>query len=383
MKKSLIRVIGFSFIFILLFSNLVLSIGISPSRQTIYYEPGVSKKFDFYVVNRDSQPLDFIITSRGDFTQYMTHISEQFILEPGEKKFFNLTLDMPAEYNTPGDHKNELIAQEVIPREWESGTIGTTTAIISLLYVRVPYEGPYLGSSFKASSVSIGEPLTFFMKLENLGSVALPSIDGKISIFNSKEELVDSIEFEESLQLNEIKQIKQYWDTSSALADSYTAKLELVYEGKTLEKETEFKLGDVFIDIIDYQKDLVAGKINKYVATIESGWSNSVEEVYVNLKIDNHGDEYVYKSESFTLDPWEKREITMYVDATELEAGEYPAQFGVYYEGLSNVKDFKIRITDSVNYLIITGFSLLILVILALLIYIFIIRKKKKSSRKK
>ena len=379
------RYLCFGIIFILLI-NSVYAIGISPGKAVVYFEPNKVQEVEFYVVNRDSDIVDAQISLSDVFSEGMSLPGDTiFSLNPGEKRYFNVVFDMPAEVNIPGDYITKVTASELAPSgAFGSATVGSTVAVISQLIFRVPHEGYYLGGSLSAESVSVGELAKFNINLENLGDREIPNFDGIIKIYNSKNETVDTITFASSLALHEIQKMELVWDTSGQVADEYIAKMTINYMSKSFEAGDNFKLGDIFVKILDYQKEVGSGIIGDYVYTLESGWSNEIQDVFVKLVIEYNGQGYIYKSENFNLMPWETKEDKMYIDARELPEGVYPATFGVHYEGISNTESFDIKVAKKINYLLYGGISLLVLIILALLIFIFrIMRSRDRRLNKK
>jgi len=371
-------------VFILL-ANTVHGLGISPSKEIVYFEPNKIENIDFYVVNRDPTLIGVDLSLDGAFTDKMTiNRDSTFSLGPNQKEYFDLTFNMPSEVNVPGDHIAKLMAHETTPEGAQDYTVGSTVAVISKVIFRVPFEGYYLSASILAESVSVGDDVEFEITLENLGDKMISNFDGSVLIYNSKDELVDTLEFSNSLGLHEIKDMALSWNTADQVADEYYANLVINYMGKTFETEVDFKLGDIFVDILEYQKEVDSGKIGDYSYIIESGWNNDIQNVFVKLVIEYDGQGYIYKSENFNLIPWEVKEDKMYIDAREIPEGVYPATFGVYYEGLSNTESFDIKVAKKVNYLLIGGVSLLVLIIIALLIFIFMImRSRRKRSSKR
>jgi len=361
----------------------VYAIGISPSKEVVFFEPGATKNVQFYVVNRDELPITASVSVNGEFSDLINLDSSPFILSPGEKKYIDITLTLPNEIASPGDHELRVIAQEIGSGDFGNATVGATAAVIGRLILRVPREGTFLGASLSANSVSIGEDVTFRVGLESLGTLNINNLEGTIFIYNSKNESVDTVKFSDNLAAGETKSLDIPWDSSNAVADEYSAKLVVDYSGKVAEASTKFKLGDVVVKILSFDKQIISGKITEYQTTVESGWNNPIDNVFVKLQIDYDGQGYNYKSESFSLDAFKSNSVKMFIDARELEPGVYPAIIGVYYEGLSSEEEFQIEFKQGINYILIGGLSVLVVVILILIGYLIFVRRKKSKSKKR
>ena len=183
--------------------------------------------------------------------------------------------------------------------------------------------------------------------------------------------------------MNEFKELELLWDSTGIESGIYIGKLSVDYNGKNAQSESEFRMGDIFVKILDFQTELVTGKINNYVVNIESDWNNVIKDVYVNLMINVGEEGYNFKSTSFDLGAWEKKEIKMYValedGIAKLPAGEYDSTLGVFYDELSNSEDFVLIIKENTNYFVIVGVSFVIIFSILFGLYIFKNNKKGKK----
>ena len=379
------------FLFILLFfllSSSVFAIGISPSRNVLYYEPGLEETVSFYVVNNVNTVLDVEVYSEGEFSYLLDLENQTFVLAPGEKKEFEFIFVHPSVWDGPGDYTVKIHADEIPNEDVTGGTfLSAFASVVSPVILRVPYEGMHLSANLRVESVSTGQFVPFMLKLENLGDVEIPTFDIIIHVFDSSGVQVGEIEYQESLNLNEIKYSEVYWDSTGMEAGTYTANAEILYGGKTFETEANFKLGEVFVDIVEVQKEITAKKINEYRADISSKWGDSIEDVFVQLSIDAGYDTFNFKGSNFNLDPWGSEETLLYVDLerppAQIPAGEYPATFSVVYGGFSNTKEFNIIVNnpgffDKVSPILVIGFSVMILIIAVLILYVIKLNKGKK-----
>jgi len=376
------------YLFIILLSSSVFAIGISPSRNVLYYEPGLEESVSFYVVNNIARTIGAEVYSEGEFSYLLNLQNQSFNLAPGEKKEFEVLFTHPSSLDIPGDYTIKIHADELPEEDVSGGTfLSAVASVISPLILRVPYEGAYLSASLNAESVSSGQYVPFILRLENLGDVPIPGMNIAIYIFDSENMQVGKIEYQGQLELNEIKKSEVYWDSTGMGAGTYTAKLEIKYIDKTFETSTKFKLGEIFIDIVDVQNELTAEKINEYYATVTSKWSDSIEGVFVQLSIQSIDDTYNFKGTTFNLDPWGSEKTLLYVDLdrppAQISEGEYPATFTVFYEGFSNTKNFDIMIKepgffDKISPILVIGFSIMGIIIAALILYIIKLNKGKK-----
>ncbi|MCD4759339.1 DUF916 domain-containing protein [archaeon] len=382
------RCLFFGIIFILI-SNSVYAIGITPSRTLTYYVPDTTEEFSIFVINPTGEVMYANICFGDEFETYTDFENKNITLEPNEKKEIPFSFRMPDEMHVPGDHTTTITISELPkPVTSEGHFISALTAVVGHFVLRVPYDGAFLNAGMKVESVSVGQKVKFDFFWENLGNIALSDIDVVIEIFDSSGKNVGKIDYTESLNLYEIKEDTRYWDSNGMAGGEYTAKMSVRYSSKLLETETVFKLGDVFIEILDFQKELITGEINEYVSIIESGWNEVIEGVYINLMIGVEGDSYDFKSTNFDLGAWEKKEVKMYIALdkaiSKLSPGDYNATLSVFYDGVSNSEDFVISIKNKINYLIVIGIGAIVVAIIIFSLYKFKnLKRRKKIGGKK
>ena len=362
---------------ILFFSNSVYAISISPGNTVVYFEPDKTEKIDFFVTNLENDNMDVKVFIDGPQKENMNFEDQSFSLKYGEKKEFSFDFKMPSQMNSPGDFTTKIYAHQLSKNSLDSGTIGATAGVISNVILRVPYEGPYLSAKITANSVSVGQPVEFKLRIDNLGSVSIPYIEGKIIIYDSLNNSVDELIFEDSLNLNTVKETSLYWNSEGRSADEYTAKLIINYQTKTFETETVFKLGDLFVEIVNYEDEVTSGKINEYPFTLRSGWNQKINEVYIILYVNVSGNELDFKDKSFELKPWEEVNMTSYIDVRSIPPGKYDASFSVFYDDFVNSEDFVLNVKKSVNLLAIFIWVMVLVIIIIGVILLKMLRKQK------
>jgi hypothetical protein len=238
--------------------------------------------------------------------------------------------------------------------------------------------------SIPNSEVGSQVPITISMR--NLGTTDLPTINGEITFFGFDGEEIDSMSFDDSLELKQDKSITLYWDSSEMSGGVYTAELVGNYGDQSFESGTEFRLGSFFVDILEYQDEVKVGEINDYYTTLMSTWNSPIQDAFVELDVTYGRDVITSKSESFDLFGWQNDTVKMYFDATGIEKGKYPAKLTVFYGNGSNSVDFDLNVksfflsTQMIIYgSVIAGF----VIVIAVLIIFMMRRRKIKRGKKK
>jgi hypothetical protein len=372
-------------IFILLLMLLItipniFALSIGPSKTVKYFKPHMSETFSVIVTNNEEKEVNSEVYLFGELSKYSNFQKQRVLFKSGESKIFNFSLNLPEELG-PGDHRVDFVAGEIAKKE-NTNFIGVLTSVGSVFVIRVPYEGYYLKASLDTTSVSAGEVVPFILTMENLGSFPIDGVKGVLEIYDSSDVKIDNIQFNTSLGLNEIKKIELRWDSGNNSFGNYRAKAILSFNGKTVETETLFKLGDVHISILGFDNKIISRKINKFHVEIKSDWGDNLEDVFAKLEIFSNTP-LVYKSENFNIDPWSTKDVVIYVDADKISPGNYPARIGVVYKGVSTQEDFELAVRSFSfspqfsNFLIVA----IAIIVVALIIYFMFIKRRIKDGK--
>ena len=143
--KVILLLIGFLAIVILQISQ-VSSIGITPGRNTINFEPGLSKEVSFSIVNTENKDMSVVFFVRGDLNKSITLSKAYAEFSASESsKSFSYNIRLPDKIDKPGLYETEIVALEMPKNLAEQGTfVGATVAIVTQLHVYVPYPNKYI-----------------------------------------------------------------------------------------------------------------------------------------------------------------------------------------------------------------------------------------------
>jgi hypothetical protein len=374
------------FLLVLLLTSGAYAISVTPSK-TITYFSGDSISENLYLslknTNRFGVLGEMSINSHNFPEEYLNFDIYDLEFQPNEIKEFNFLLNIPEKFSQPGDYRFDIIVKEIENNTGsESATITVRTAVGGVFIVRVPHDGYFLGTKLEAKGTSVGELVPFVLTLENLGTLDIENIQGSLEIFDNENNSVGEIPFTHTLPINSIHQVELNWDTSGGFFGNYWAKVTLDYEGKTSIAETTFKLGDVHVSIVDFDKSIKSGDINRFKVKLKSDWGNYIDGAFMTLAMESDFPGF-FKSENFDLKPWEEKDVTLYVDAVGINKGEYPALLSVNYGDIYTEEKFSLRVT-SFNYLsIIIGVGIFIVVFSIGYFILWKIQKKKIKNENK
>ncbi|MBT3690820.1 hypothetical protein HOG16_01090 [Candidatus Woesearchaeota archaeon] len=357
----------------------VSALEVTPSIDIVIFESNAIKSASVHVRNMEDKEVLAEMSLYGEMENITNFEAQTYLFAPKETKVFNFNILMPESFEKPGDYRFYFLAREIAIDELTE-FINVLTASATIYVIRVPYEGPYMAARLRSTSVSVGELVPFDLKMENFGSVPLKNINGKIEIFNSFNKSVGEIPVNEILELGEIKEIIFKWNPEENGFGDYWARATLNFEGRTVEAETEFKLGDIHVSILDYDKNIENGIINKFKLKIKSDWGNEIEGVIAVLEV-YHNPFKSFKSETFKLDLWEEKNVVIYVDAENMNPGKYPAKLSLIYEGIHTEEEFELNVSTFDWTIIWIGGSIFVVVFI---IGYFVIHKmgaRKKNKK--
>jgi hypothetical protein len=361
----------------------VLSYAVSPGKTIVFF-PGDTLYEELSISVRNDKG----ITNLGEIYVFSKSFPEEYVnfdpinvtFEPYEKKVFDFSVSIPKQFEEPGDYRFDFVTKEIFEDEDGPGaTITVKTAVAGVFLVRVPAEGYFLKSKLESRGVISGEPVPFILTLENLGTYPIDNIQGVLEISDESGEVLDEIEFTHDLALYSINNLELFWKSEGANYGNYHARAIMTFQGKEEIAETDFKVGEMHISILEYDKTISSGSINKFKLKIRSDWGNQINNAYAVLDV-NSGNIQSFKSSNFNLDPWKESEIIIYVDAQTLGKGEYPAKIGIMYEGIYDGEEFELKVTSfdmlpiivgGVIFLIVFGFG-----------YLFLVIRKLKKEKK-
>jgi hypothetical protein len=370
-------VIWFLFLFFVFgFIQSIHALGVSPAKVVYGFEPGLEKTISYTVIGSATQELEVYV--KGDLAQYIT-LDKQTI-KAGDS--FTATLKLPNAVDTPGRRNTYIGVREKVDPELVHGNIGTSVVIEVLIAVDVPYPGRYLELVLSSNNANVGEPINFELDITNKGTEQL-TISPKIEIF-SKDSHKDELDFKErTIGSQEVLNLQKTLDTSTYNPGNYKAIASINY-GNIVTSESDFKIGNLNINILGYTNKVIIGRLQAFDVGIESGWNDAIDGVYGEVSILN-GSKILtsFKTSTTSLTPWENKTITGYLDTTNFKKWIYDANITLFYfgkdKGNTTSQMVKVEFVEGKSLLIwyiIGGAGLLIIIIILLIKFLF--NKKKK-----
>ncbi|MDO8508515.1 MAG: hypothetical protein Q7S27_02405 [Nanoarchaeota archaeon] len=344
------------------------SIGITPGRTSVNFEPHLERDIPFSVVNNEHKNMQVVFMVQGELNESITLIDSNDdkvkdkkgssiieFLPSEETKNFRYNVKLPNKLE-PGLHTAEVIALE-IPKANEAGTfVGATVAVATQLYVYVPYPGKYLDVDVNLFDVESNSTATFVIPLLNRGKVGIGEARAVIDIYTSLNERVATIETDHfPVEPGARTELSAKWPVNVA-PGNYFAKVTVFYDGETKEIEKQFAVGISLLSIESILvNDFTLGEIAKLQILIENRWNEQMKNVFANLLVYNEDKDVMadVKSAGEDIPALSRAELVAYWDTVGVQEGEYEGKLLINYNEKTADKNLLLKINS--NSLDITG----------------------------
>lgn len=351
--KNILICICTVFLVLLMVVN-ISAIGITPGRTTVNLDD--DKKLEHYkqihsfsVLNNEHKNMQVLLNVQGELNKSITLYNALVNFLPSEEsKQFNFEIKINKKLE-PGLHTAEIVAME-IPSAGESGTyVGATVAVVSQIYIYVPYPGKYLESDLNILDNEQNGTATFIIPIVNRGKLGIGEARAIIDIYSGLNEKVGSVETDympvESGKRTELS-AKWFVNVSSG---NYLAKVTLIYDGETRNFEKQFAVGSQMLSIESVLvNNFQLGEIAKLNILVENKWSEELKDVYANFIVYNNDNQPMadVKSATENIPAISKKELIAYWDTVGVSVGEYNAKLMVKYNGKSSDKNLVLKVDE-------------------------------------
>lgn len=355
-----IGIVYFLIIIILLISNNVFALGISPAKKVVDFQNSLNETVEFKIINSEHKAMKVLVYtdgSQGEEINLIINTPEIVFSSQDEEKTASYSYSLPQKFKEPGAHEISITAREVpIDSETAGTLIGASIAVEHLLKINVPYPGKYATTELKVSETN-NNAVNFIVVINNLGSEQITNAKGIIEVYDYKDEKLATLETSfVSVDSGLRKEVMVAWE-GDIESGEYKANLNLMYDNQVTEYSKNFQVGEAKVNILHiYSNNFKLGQIAKFNILIENKWSEKIKDVYTDLLISDKGNEVGrFKSATEDIDPSSNKELTAYWDSEGVEVGEYDAKFMLHYNDKVIEKDMKTKIDK--NSISFSGFS--------------------------
>jgi hypothetical protein len=402
-KNKIYLALAFLILGILIMQN-VLAIGITPARTNIDFGPGLHKEVNFSILNSEKKDMSVVFSVKGDLARYITLSKEFADFSSSEtSKSFSYTIDLPDSFDVPGKYEAEIVALEVSKEVKESGTfVGATLAVITQLYVYVPYPDEYLETELKVVSSEQGSNVLFLIPITNRGKADVDEVTVFVDIYSPFGEKISTVETnKESLKKLERKELSATW-FANVSPGRYTANATIHYNGKQILLSKEFDVGEILLEIKEVVvKDFQLGEIAKFDILIKNKWSHEVNNTYINIIVYNEQGEVIadFKTPNQDFQPLQELSLPAYWDTKGIQEGLYEGKLVLHYGEKKkaeksiqlDVREYSLEVLGLTGKVVVRGkgrfnltnilIAVVVLLILSNVVWFFIIKKIIKRKK--
>lgn len=378
------------FVMMVLLSSLVSGLGISPGEKKIAFKLDEVQKIKYTVINNEHKNMVVLIYADGDIANNVRFASEQLTLTSSEdSKDFEIEMSMPASMH-PGDNTGRIIAEETIENLSFLGTMGQgRIRVISKLVVMVPYPEKYVDVNLDVRRDDAGKT-EVVTKMTNLGLKDIQALNMELGVYEEDKKVQDLksavsgglLRGEETTSISEI-------DRNTLPGGLYSVVASIKYDDYTLEVSRDFEIGENFVKVLSYTKYFLQDSVNKFEIDVQSDWNKKIKQAYATIDISRYNKEVAkLRSQSYDIEPREKKTVSAYWDTSGLELGKYDANMSILSSNRSVHQLGEVSIVDPETYkkMMSKPFykSWIFIVIVAIVVvnavfWFFIIRKLRKK----
>ena len=289
-----------------------------------------------------SQGKDVNISVSGPMAKY-AEISKGIIKVTDEDKTFKVTFRFPEKADFPGKLAHSINVEEITGDSKHS--IGTAINVRWSIYIRVPYEGPYVETELTAGNIDINQTSNFLLKIYNRGTVPMAGITPRLDLYDVKKNRLKTIYLREANIESKGSYNDEYaFDSTGYNTGEYALISTVDWPGQN-SSTSKFIIGTQSVQIQNFKKNLTAGKIDKFIIEVFNDWDKVINSVYAEISIDNQK----YKSTPATMGPWTLSVLEGYIDARDFSPGEKKAILKVYYDGKVMTREITLTILPKEN----------------------------------
>lgn len=363
-------------IFVIVFCFIVQetsAIGISPSRIVLHFKPDLEQTLSFTVFNGGMSGTKIKIYSHGELEQIALWNKDILMLPPNSYQTFDVKIKLPTETYEPGDHILFIGAVEQAEQTLGKQTsVAAVTGVESQIYIRVPYPGKYASASIDIGDVVVGKPILFTVFVSSLGSETIMNATAFMDIYDPQDTKITSLTSTmESINAKESKELYAEWLPINVSAGIYRVVVTLFYDEKTTVAETNFRLGDMVIEILDAIAEYVSNDLFRFEIDVQSLWNDVISGVYASINVSDLAGNAagITTTSPISISRWSQAKLETFLKTNNLEDGIYNALIILHYNDKLSQKQIQFKIVRSsfkMNplYIVIVSLALIIIYLL-------------------
>lgn len=374
MKKEMII---FPILFILFLPLVLGSLGISPAKENVDFQPGAVLNYTFKIYADEGQTVEFY--SAGEFSNLVSFDKKEITGEG----FVGVTITLPESIDKPGSHIILIGARGKVD---PAHGIGATEAVQAPIIVSVPYPGKYADIGLTCHSINFGESLAFGITLSSFGKEPVTG-DATLEI-QSENQTVNTVDLgSQNIDNQKSETFDGMAGTELLKPGDYSAVLTFDYGERVAKSICNFRVGMLFVNITNYTREITKPGIKPFDVDIESLWNSDIDKIYGTVDLLLNGSKVgSFMTPWIQLSSWKTDKLVGYLDTDALQKGRYDISVRVNYgENYTLVRgSLDVKEAENQNgFYIIISLVLLGVVAAAVVTYVLIKRREDKDGKKK
>ena len=344
---------------LLLMSEMILALGVGPSRQTISFAPGQKIQGEMIIINDAREEFRAAVYPQGDLAEYMIiHTPLVDVSSDDAMKRVNYEINFPTSAPRPGEHKLEVVVRQFPPDMDvnDVATISANLALISEIIVKVPYPGKFVDAKlFISDAEKRDTPTRFSVVLYNFGTEDIDEAHAKIEIYTPSWEKITEFETDnKQIKSKQESNLQAIW-VDEAEKGTYKAVITVYYDDKETKIEKDFDLGTFMIDVSDISVEKFRlGDVAKFDILLFNSWNTEIDDVFVELLVEDSAGKVMteFKTGVIAIPAHEIGTLEAYWYTEDVAPGVYHIKLIVNYVGKMTQKEYEFEVsTNSITKL--------------------------------
>jgi len=339
---------------IFLISN-VAALGITPGRTTSDFSPGLEREVEFQILNTENKNVNIALSVDGDLAEYVNVTGEVIGLSSAESsKNLKYNIKLPSSLS-PGLHIANVVALE-LPEDFDNPdlVIKATVSVVTQIYVYVPYPGKFIEATLEINKPEDAKNVNFYIPFISRGIEEIENVEAVIDIYKGEEKMISLNSNKVSLiKTGNRKELLATW-IPSVESGSFRAITTITYDGEVIVIEKEFNVGDEDINLLGISvNNFNLGGVARIRILVQNKLTETISDAFANLKVYDSDLRNIadMKSENYEVLPKSNKEMIIYWDTEDLNAGTYNSELDINYNEEIINKNFKVAVTrDSMTF---------------------------------
>jgi len=336
--------------------NTALAIGVAPVKTIIDFEPG-KHEINVIIINNDHKDFKAVVYAEGPLAEYIELPTTLVTIKAEEdSKSLSFNLNLPEKLDKPGTHEAKITILE-FPKEFateeQTAVIQAVGSVVTKVIVRVPYPGLYAEADLLITQAQVDKPVVFTIPIYNFGEQDIQKAKASIVIYGATYEEIAVVESDEkSIKSKEQTKLVASW-IPNVNPGVYHATVKIDYDGKRINLEKNFNVGNLFIEISKVEvSDFILGGVARFDIHLENKWNELIKNVYGELTVkDKKGTIYTQsKTAAVDIPAYEKSTLQAYWDTKDVQIGLYDVLLKIHYADKTTEKLIETQVNiDSIQ----------------------------------